>query len=114
MTRRTIKQKTIAIYPSPYINGDHWTTHYYVGPERVASRTGRLSGGFDDLHIPGNNPASAGTGVTLDYSAMCRAEEDSVASMYAQLGVPYEPQRSGTRGSYLRVANHDFQFIGQQ
>ena len=88
-----------SIYPSPYINvnGDHWTTHYYVGPERVASRTGRLSGGFDDLHLPGNNPASAGTGVTLDYSAMCRAEEDSVASVYAQLGVPYEPQRSGTR-----------------
>ncbi len=90
-----------SIYPSPYINviGDHWTTHYHIGDERVASRTGRLSGGFDDLHLPGNNPASAGAGVTLDYSAMCRAEEDSVASVYAQLGVPYEPQRSGTHGS---------------
>ena len=79
-----------SIYPSPYINvnGDHWTKHYYIGGERVASRTGTLSAGFDDLHIPGNNPASAGAGVTLDYSAMCRAEEDSVASVYAQLGVP--------------------------
>ena len=89
-----------SVYPNPYINvnGDHWTKHYYIGGERVASRTGTLSGGFDDLHIPSNNPASAGTGVTLDYSAMRRAEEDSVVSVYERLGVPYEPQRVGTRG----------------
>ena len=89
-----------SVYPNPYINvnGDHWTKHYYIGGERVASRTGTLSGGFDDLHIPGNDPASAGTGVTLDYTAMRHAMEDSVASVYARLGVPYEPQRVGTRG----------------
>ena len=65
----------------------------------MASRTGTLSGGFDDLNIPGNDPASAGAGVTIDYSAMCRTEEDSVASVYTRLGVPYEPQRMGTRGN---------------
>ena len=51
-----------SIYPSPYINvnGDHWTKHYYIGDERVASMTGTLSGGFGSLDFPGNVVASPG------------------------------------------------------
>ena len=51
-----------SIYPSPYINvnGYHWTKHYNIGPERVSSSTGTLSGGFGSLDFPGNVVASPG------------------------------------------------------
>ena len=42
-----------SIYPSPYISitGNRWTKHYYIGSERIASRTGTL-GDFAALHTP--------------------------------------------------------------
>ena len=42
-----------SIYPSPYlsITGNRWTKHYYIGSERIASRTGTL-GDFAALHTP--------------------------------------------------------------
>ena len=64
------------IYPSAYISitGDRWTKHYYVGSERIASRTGTLSVGFASLNIGDSN--SAGNGLTtVNYGAMCSAEE---------------------------------------
>ena len=89
-----------SIYPSPYINinGDHWTKHYYIGPERVASSTGKLNAGFGSLYYPGNVVASPGPPDNVNYTAMRHVMEDSIASVYERLGVPYEPQRVGIRG----------------
>ena len=86
-----------SIYPSPYINinGDHWTKHYYIGPERVASSTGKLNAGFGSLYYPGNVVASPGPPDNVNYTAMRHVMEDSIASVYERLGVPYEPKRAG-------------------
>jgi len=92
---------TYSIYPSPYISvtGDRWTKHYYVGSERIASRTGTLSGGFASLNIGDSN--SAGNGLTTVnygiYSRMCQAEEDSIDSLYIHFGVPYEARHTTVR-----------------
>ena len=87
------------IYPSPYISvtGDRWTMHYYVGSERIASRTGTLSGGFASLNIGDNNSAGNGLEMTIDYGTMCSAEEDSIDSIYSHFGVPYEALHTNTR-----------------
>jgi len=86
------------IYPSAYISvtGDRWTKHYYVGSERIASRTGTLSGGFASLNIGDSNSAGNGLGMTIDYGIMCSAEEDSIDSLYSRFGVPYEARHGGT------------------
>ena len=88
-----------SIYPNPYISicGDRWTKHYYIGSERIASRTGTVSGGFTGINDPDNpnvTPAGPGNNVSVNYAAMCRAEEDSASSAYSRLGVPYEVQRT--------------------
>ena len=99
------------IYPSPYIcvTGDRWTKHYYVGSERIASRTGTLSGGFASLNIGDSN--SAGNGLmTVNYGTMCSAEEASIDSIYSHFGVPYEAQHTNTRngGWHLYLLYYTF------
>ena len=69
--------------------GNRWTKHYYIGSERIASRTGTL-GDFAALHTPDNQSAGNGQVASVNYAAIRMAEEDSIASYYAQLGVPYE------------------------
>lgn len=95
---------TYTIYPNPYItvNGNRWTKHYYIGSERIASQTGTISS-FGDLIIPDNHAAGASLGINISYSGKKQMEEDSIASMYSQLGVPYEVRhtRSGDAGSFL-------------
>ena len=90
---------TYSIYPNPYINinGNRWTKHYYIGGERVASRTGTISG-FQALNDTQNPPAGLGIVNSINYSAMRQAEEDSIDSMYARLGVPYRAHQPNTRG----------------
>ena len=90
---------TYSIYPNPYIsiNGNRWTKHYYIGGERVASRTGTISG-FQALNDTQNPPAGLGIVNSINYSAMRQAEEDSIDLMYARLGVPYRAHQSNTRG----------------
>jgi len=101
---------TYSIYPSPYISvtGDRWTKHYYIGGERIASRTGTLSGGFASLNIGDSNSAGNGLEITIDYGAMCSAEEDTIDSIYSHFGVPYEAlhtnARDGGRHLYLPVS----------
>ena len=92
-----------SIYPSPYISitGNRWTKHYYIGSERIASRTGTF-GDFAALHTPDNQSAGNGQVVSVNYAAIRQAEEDSIASFYAQLGVPSEVQRN-TRGSGVHL-----------
>ncbi len=92
-----------SIYPSPYlsITGNRWTKHYYIGSERIASRTGTL-GDFSALHTSDNQSAGNGQVASVNYAAIRVAEEDSIASYYAQLGVPYEVQRN-TRGSGVHL-----------
>ena len=88
---------TYTIYPSPYISvtGDRWTKHYYVGSERIASRTGTLSDCFTSLNIGDSN--SAGNGLTtVNYGVMCSAEESSIDSIYSHFGVPYETLHTNT------------------
>ena len=77
--------------PDPYISitGNRWTKHYYIGSERIASRTGTL-GDFAALHTPDNHSAGNGQVASVNYAAIRQVEEDSIASYYAQLGVPYE------------------------
>jgi|GEM_PF-817404 len=89
-----------SVYPNAYvsINGDRWTKHYYIGGERIASRTGTVSGGFNGLNTSDNQAAGQDLGITINYGNMCHAQEDSIASMYAQFGVPYEAQRTTARG----------------
>ena len=95
---------TYTIYPNPYItiNGNRWTKHYYVGSERIASQTGTISS-FGDLNIPDSHAVGASLGISISYGGKKQMEEDSIASMYGRLGVPYEVQRtrSGTAGSFL-------------
>ena len=88
-----------SIYPNPYISisGDRWTKHYYIGAERIASRTGTISN-FSALNSMQNLPAGDGIMDSVVYSTLRHAQEDSVASMYAQLGVPYQVRRTTTRG----------------
>ena len=90
---------TYSIYPNPYIsiNGNRWTKHYYIGGERVASRTGTISG-FQALNDTQNPPAGLGIVNSINYSAMRSAEGDSIDSMYARLGVPYRAHQPNTRG----------------
>ena len=92
-----------SIYPSPYlsITGNRWTKHYYIGSEHIASRTGTL-GDFSALHTSDNQSAGNGQVASVNYAAIRVAEEDSIASYYAQLGVPYEVQRN-TRGSGVHL-----------
>ncbi|MBO4849590.1 MAG: hypothetical protein J5529_01675 [Prevotella sp.] len=89
--------------PDPYVSitGNRWTKHYYIGSERIASRTGTL-GDFAALHTPDNHSAGNGQVASVNYAAIRMAEEDSIASYYAQLGVPYEVQRN-TRGSGVHL-----------
>ena len=86
---------TYSVYPNPYISitGNRWTKHYYVGSERIASQTGTISS-FGDLNIPDNHAAGASLGINISYSGKKQMEEDSIASMYSQLGVPYEVRRT--------------------
>ena len=89
---------TYTIYPSPYISvtGDRWTKHYYIGGERIASRTGTLSGGFASLNIGDSN--SAGNGLTtVNYGTIRSAEEAIIDSIYSHFGVPYEALHTNTR-----------------
>lgn len=90
---------TCSIYPNPYINinGNRWTKHYYIGGERIASSTGTISG-FQALNDTQNPPAGLGIVNSINYSAMRQAEEDSIDSMYARLGVPYRAHQTNTRG----------------
>ena len=60
-----------------------------IGSERIASRTGTL-GDFAALHTPDNHSAGNGQVASVNYAAIRQVEEDSIASYYAQLGVPYE------------------------
>ena len=90
---------TYTIYPNPYItvNGNRWTKHYYVGSERIVSRTGTL-GGFGSMNTGDNY--SAGHGIqTVSYDGMIAAEEDSVAAMYERFGVPYGVLHASARGN---------------
>ena len=95
---------TYTIYPSPYItiNGNRWTKHYYIGSERIASQAGTISS-FGDLNIPDNHAAGASLGINISYGGKKVMEEDSIVSIYSQLGVPYEVQRtrSGAADSFL-------------
>lgn len=97
---------TYTIYPSPYItiNGDRWTKHYYIGSERFASQTGTISS-FGDLNIPDNHAAGASLSINISYGGKKVMEEDSIVSIYSQLGVPYEVQRtrSGAADSFLHL-----------
>ena len=88
-----------SVYPNAYIsiNGDRWTKHYYIGGERVASRTGILSDGFNSLSTSDNNSAGFNLGINVDYDNMCHAEEDSIAAMYERFEVPYDVQHAETR-----------------
>ncbi len=44
-------------------SGNRWTKHYYIGSERIASRTGIISGGFTGINDPDNpNVTPAGPG----------------------------------------------------
>ena len=90
---------TYSIYPNPYISitGDRWTKHYYIGGERIASRTGTLSG-FNSLYAGDNYSAGHHLGINVNYENICIAEEDSIAAMYERFGVPYEVQHAATRG----------------
>ena len=99
-----------SIYPNPYISisGDRWTKHYYIGAERIASRTGTISGGFTGINDPDNpnvTPAGPGNNQSVNYADMCRAEEDSIGSAYARLGLPYGVQgiRGGDDTSHLVI-----------
>ena len=90
---------TYTIYPNPYItvNGNRWTKHYYVGGERIASRTGTL-GDFNSMSTGDNY--SAGHGIqTVSYDGMIAAEEDSVAAMYERFGMPYGVLHASARGN---------------
>ena len=89
---------TYTIYPSAYISvtGDRWTKHYYVGSERIASRTGTLSGGFQSLNTGDNYSAGNHLGMTVNYGAMRSSEEASIDSIYARFGVPYVARHGGT------------------
>ena len=90
---------TYSVYPNAYvsINGDRWTKHYYIGSERIASRTGTLSD-FNNLDAYDNY--SAGHDIqSVNYDSMIAAEEDSIAAMYERHGVPYVVQHAATRGN---------------
>ena len=91
---------TYSIYPNPYINinGNQWTKHYYIGGERIASMTGTISGGFEGLNATGNYAAGHDSGMTIRYDNMRQAQEDSIDSTYARLGVPYRAHQTNTRG----------------
>ena len=86
-------------------NGNRWTKHYYIGSERVASRTGTIPGGFDGLHAMDSDVAGSTLQIPVNYDAMCATQEDSVASMYGRFGVPYEVRHANSRG---RVAHMYF------
>ena len=91
---------TCSIYPNPYINinRNRWTKHYYIGGERIASMTGTISGGFEGLNATGNYAAGHDSGMTIRYDNMRQAQEDSIDSTYARLGVPYRAHQTNTRG----------------
>ena len=80
-----------------------WTKHYYIGSERIASRTGTITS-FNSLSTPDNKVAGYGlSGVSVNYGAMCGAQEDSISSIYAQFGVPYEVHRTNNRGDAFHL-----------
>ena len=96
---------TYSIYPNPYItiNGNRWTKHYYIGSERVASRTGAIMGGFNGLHDMDSDVAGSTLQIPVNYDSMCATEEDSIASMYERFGVPYEVQHANSRGQVAHM-----------
>ena len=96
---------TYSIYPNPYItiNGNRWTKHYYIGSERVASRTGTIMGGFNGLHDMDSDVAGSTLQIPVNYDSMCATEEDSIASMYERFGVPYEVQHANSRGQVAHM-----------
>ena len=96
---------TYSIYPNPYItiNGNRWTKHYYIGSERVASRTGTISGGFNGLHDMDSDVAGSTLQIPVNYDSMCATEEDSIASIYERFGVPYEVQHANSRGQVAHM-----------
>ena len=92
-------------------SGNRWTKHYYIGSERIASRTGIISGGFTGINDPDNpnvTPAGPGNNQSVNYAAMCRAEEDSAGLTFSRFGVPYGVQRTirGNNTGHLVIPIH--------
>lgn len=75
----------------------------YSFSERVASRTGTISGGFNGLHDMDSDVAGSTLQIPVNYDSMCATEEDSIASMYERFGVPYEVQHANSRGQVAHM-----------